>query len=94
MEREPGVGDFFGGSFPGLRCQRVHSTTRLSETRGGLRRVQRVDEHAARQRGLPLEVFNPWTWGMGSLDGIWIDPATGRRTARGDARRCAMAAAV
>jgi gamma-glutamyltranspeptidase/glutathione hydrolase len=49
---------------------------------------------AARQRGLALEVVNPWNWGMGSFEGIWIDPASGRRTARGDARRCAMAEAV
>jgi gamma-glutamyltranspeptidase/glutathione hydrolase len=49
---------------------------------------------AARQRGLPLQTVNAWNWGMGSFEGIWIDPATGRRTARGDARRCAMAEAV
>jgi gamma-glutamyltranspeptidase/glutathione hydrolase len=49
---------------------------------------------AARDRGLPFQVVNPWNWGMGSFEGIWIDPATGRRTARGDARRCAMAEAV
>ena len=48
----------------------------------------------ARQRGLALEVVNPWNWGMGSFEAIWIDPSTGRRTARGDARRCAMAEAV
>jgi gamma-glutamyltranspeptidase/glutathione hydrolase len=49
---------------------------------------------AARKRGLPLAVVNPQNYGMGSFEGIWIDPASGRRSARGDTRRCSMAEAV
>lgn len=49
---------------------------------------------AVRKRGLPLAVIDPWNYGLGSFEGIYIDPATGRRTARGDARRCSMAEAV
>jgi len=48
---------------------------------------------AAIARGLPVQPVNRWNWGMGSFEGIWIDPDTGERTARGDARRCAMAEA-
>jgi gamma-glutamyltranspeptidase/glutathione hydrolase len=49
---------------------------------------------AVRKRGIPLEVVNPQNYGMGSFEGIWIDPDTGRRSARGDTRRCSMAEAV
>lgn len=49
---------------------------------------------AARARGLGLAVVNPQNFGMGSFEGISIDPATGRRSARGDTRRCSMAEAV
>lgn len=48
---------------------------------------------AARARGLSLAVVNQWNYGLGSFEGIWIDPVTRRRSARGDARRCAMAEA-
>jgi gamma-glutamyltranspeptidase/glutathione hydrolase len=48
----------------------------------------------ARARGLNLAVVNPQNYGMGSFEGIWIDPDTGQRRARGDTRRCAMAEAV
>jgi gamma-glutamyltranspeptidase / glutathione hydrolase len=48
----------------------------------------------ARARGLNLAVVNPQNFGMGSFEGIWIDPDTGQRRARGDTRRCAMAEAV
>ena len=36
---------------------------------------------------------NRWNWRMGSFEGIWIDPHSGRRGACGDPRRCAMAEA-
>ncbi len=49
---------------------------------------------AVRARGLPLAMVNPRNFAMGSFEGIWIDPATGRRSARGDPRRCSMAEAV
>ncbi|MCH7824566.1 MAG: gamma-glutamyltransferase [Acidobacteria bacterium] len=45
---------------------------------------------AAIARGLPLVPVNQWNWGMGSFEGIWIDPDSGERTGRGDPRRCAM----
>jgi len=48
---------------------------------------------AVRARGLPLAVV-PGNFLMGSFEGIWIDPTTGRRSARGDKRRCSMAEAV
>ena len=47
-----------------------------------------------RDRGINLAVVNPQNYGMGSFEGIWIDPVTGERRARGDTRRCAMAEAV
>lgn len=49
---------------------------------------------AANERGLGAQVVNPFNFGMGSFEGIWIDPETGARTACGDARRNAMAEAV
>jgi gamma-glutamyltranspeptidase/glutathione hydrolase len=49
---------------------------------------------AARARGLNLAVVNPQNYGLGSFEGIWIDPVSGRRSARGDTRRCSMAEAV
>jgi gamma-glutamyltranspeptidase/glutathione hydrolase len=49
---------------------------------------------AANNRGLGVGVVNPWNFGMGSFEGIWIDPATGTRKACGDPRRCAMAEAI
>lgn len=49
---------------------------------------------AANARGLGLGVVNQWNWGMGSFEGIWIDPESRRCSARGDARRCAMAEAI
>jgi gamma-glutamyltranspeptidase/glutathione hydrolase len=49
---------------------------------------------AANKRGLAAQVVNPFNFGMGSFEGIFIDPATGRRSACGDARRCALAEAV
>lgn len=49
---------------------------------------------AANERGAGLGVVNPWNWGMGSFEAIWIDPATRRRHACGDPRRNAMAEAV
>ncbi len=49
---------------------------------------------AVMARGLPVRPVNRWNWGMGSFEGIWIDPDTGRRSACGDPRRCAMAEAV
>lgn len=48
----------------------------------------------AKSRGLPLTVVNPQNFGMGSFEGIWIDPVSLKRSARGDTRRCAMAEAV
>lgn len=48
---------------------------------------------AANARGLGLGVVNQWNWGMGSFEAIHIDPDTGKRTACGDPRRCAMAEA-
>jgi gamma-glutamyltranspeptidase/glutathione hydrolase len=54
----------------------------------------RATVDAANARGLALAVVNQWNWGMGSFEGIHIDPDTGKRTACGDARRCAMAEAV
>ncbi len=50
--------------------------------------------NAAIARGLPIQAVNQWNWGMGSFEGIWIDPDTGRRSACGDPRRCAMAEAA
>ena len=49
---------------------------------------------AAIVKGLALATVNPRNFGMGSFEGIWIDPSSGRRRARGDARRCSMAEAV
>jgi gamma-glutamyltranspeptidase/glutathione hydrolase len=49
---------------------------------------------AARARGLALDTVNSQNYGMGSFEGIHIDPTTGQRTARGDTRRCSMAEAV
>lgn len=49
---------------------------------------------AANARGLGLGTVNQWNFGMGSFEGIWIDPDSGVRRARGDARRCSMAEAV
>jgi gamma-glutamyltranspeptidase len=49
---------------------------------------------AARARGLALDTVNSQNYGMGSFEGIYIDPTTGQRTARGDTRRCSMAEAV
>lgn len=46
---------------------------------------------AARKRGLPLATVNPQNFGMGSFEGIYIDPATGVRIARPDTRRCSAA---
>ncbi len=45
-------------------------------------------------RGLPVQPVNQWNWGMGSFEGIWIDPDSGRRSACGDPRRCAMAEGI
>ena len=44
-------------------------------------------------RGLPIQPVNRWNYLMGSFEGIWINPDTGERSARGDPRRCAMAEA-
>ncbi len=49
---------------------------------------------AANERGLGAKVVNPKNFGMGSFEGIYIDPETGRRSACGDARRCALAEAT
>jgi gamma-glutamyltranspeptidase/glutathione hydrolase len=49
---------------------------------------------AVRARGLALDTVNPQNYGMGSFEGIYIDPATGRRSARADTRRCSMAEAI
>ncbi len=49
---------------------------------------------AANARGLGLATVNPQNFGMGSFEGIHIDPATARRSARGDTRRCSAAEAV
>ena len=49
---------------------------------------------AARARGLALDTVNPQNYGMGSFEAIHIDPATGRRRARADTRRCSMAEAT
>lgn len=49
---------------------------------------------AVRKRGLPLDTVNSQNFGMGSFEGIYIDPATGVRTARPDTRRCSAAEAV
>ena len=49
---------------------------------------------AANKRGLGLQVVNPFNFGMGSFEGIYIDPSTNRRSACGDARRCALAEGV
>ncbi len=48
---------------------------------------------AANARRLGAQVVNPFNFGMGSFEGIYVDPSTGRRSACGDARRCAMAEA-
>ncbi len=49
---------------------------------------------AVRKRGLALDTVNSQNFGMGSFEGIYIDPATGRRSARPDTRRCSAAEAV
>jgi gamma-glutamyltranspeptidase/glutathione hydrolase len=49
---------------------------------------------AVRARGLALATVNSQNYGMGSFEGIYIDPSNGQRTARGDTRRCSMAEAV
>jgi gamma-glutamyltranspeptidase/glutathione hydrolase len=49
---------------------------------------------AANARGAGLGVVNPWNFGMGSFEAVWIDPDTGQRRACGDPRRNAMAEAV
>lgn len=49
---------------------------------------------AVRKRGLALETVNSQNFGMGSFEGIYIDPTTGQRTARPDTRRCSAAEAV
>jgi gamma-glutamyltranspeptidase/glutathione hydrolase len=49
---------------------------------------------AVRARGMALDTVNSQNYGMGSFEGIYIDPSTGVRTARGDTRRCSMAEAV
>lgn len=49
---------------------------------------------AVNDRGLRLGIVNQWNWGMGSFEGIWIDAESGVCSARGDARRCAMAEAL
>jgi gamma-glutamyltranspeptidase/glutathione hydrolase len=49
---------------------------------------------AVRARGMALDTVNSQNYGMGSFEGIHIDPSTGVRTARGDTRRCSMAEAV
>ena len=46
------------------------------------------------ERGLQVGVVNPWNFGMGSFEAIWIDPDTGKRSACGDPRRNAMAEAT
>ena len=46
---------------------------------------------AVRKRGIPLDTVNPQNYGMGSFEGIYIDQATGTRTARPDTRRCSAA---
>ena len=45
---------------------------------------------AAIALGLQLQPVNQWNWGLGSFEGIWINPTTGERSGRGDPRRCAM----
>jgi gamma-glutamyltranspeptidase/glutathione hydrolase len=49
---------------------------------------------AANARGLGLATVNPQNYGMGSFEGIHIDPTTAKRSARGDTRRCSAAEAV
>lgn len=49
---------------------------------------------AVRNRGINLETVNPQNYGMGSFEGIYIDPVTGTRSARADTRRCSMAEAT
>ena len=39
---------------------------------------------AANARGLDAQVVNPYNFGMGSFEGIWIDPETGVIHAAGD----------
>lgn len=46
------------------------------------------------KRGLHLETVNSQNFGMGSFEGIYIDPTTGTRSARADTRRCSAAEAV
>jgi gamma-glutamyltranspeptidase/glutathione hydrolase len=53
----------------------------------------RTTVEAVNQRGLGMKVVNPYNFGMGSFEAIWIDPETGQRSACGDARRCALAEA-
>ncbi len=48
----------------------------------------------AQQKGVALNIVNPWNWNLGSFEGISIDPPTGLATACGDPRRCSKAEAV
>jgi hypothetical protein len=36
---------------------------------------------------LRLDVVNPWNWHHGSFEGVYINPATGLKTACADPRR-------
>jgi gamma-glutamyltranspeptidase/glutathione hydrolase len=46
---------------------------------------------AAAERGIGWEVVSPWSWQLGSFEGIWLDPATRELRACGDPRRTAQA---
>jgi gamma-glutamyltranspeptidase/glutathione hydrolase len=37
--------------------------------------------------GMRLDIVNPWNWHHGTFEGVFIDPATGKRTACADPRR-------
>src|SRR5262249_33980193 len=49
---------------------------------------------AVRARGLALATVNSQNYGMGSFEGIYIDPSNSQRTARGAAGGCSMPEAV
>ncbi len=52
---------------------------------------EKLRKEVVARGGVQFDAVNPWNWMNGSFEGIYIDPATGLRSACGDPRRCSHA---
>ncbi len=52
---------------------------------------EKVRQRVAQRGGVTVDLVSPWYYHLGSFEGIYIDPASGQRTACGDPRRTSQA---